>query len=101
MANKNVCYNICQKTIKVIKKGQYDEKVKEICQEMQIESEEFKNNMNRIKKDFTGPKALAQYLSKKTAESKAFAKFMKWFLSEKYLRHALIEGEMKDIKVYI
>ena len=24
MFNKNVCYNICQKTIKVIKKGQYD-----------------------------------------------------------------------------
>jgi hypothetical protein len=44
---------------------------------------------------------LAQYLDKKTPEAKAFAQYMKWFLAEKYLRHALNEGEMKDVKAYI
>jgi hypothetical protein len=30
--NKNVCFNICQKTIKTIKKGQYQDKLLEICE---------------------------------------------------------------------
>lgn len=92
MYNKNVCFNICQKTIKVIKKGHYDNILGEICEDFNLDQEEFRININKIKKDFTGPKALARYMDGKTAESKVFGKFMKWFLSEKYLRHALIEG---------
>ena len=37
MYNKNVCFNICQKTIKVIKKGHYDSILDEICKEFEIE----------------------------------------------------------------
>lgn len=66
-----------------------------------MEVERFRRNIQKIKKDFTGPKALAQYLQKKEAESCVFKEFMRWFLAEKYLRHALIEGEMKDVKAYI
>lgn len=92
MYNKNVCFNICQKTIKVIKKGFYDNILSEICEDFNLDLEEFRININKIKKDFTGPKALARFMDGKTSESKVFGGFMKWFLSEKYLRHALIEG---------
>ena len=54
-----------------------------------------------MKKDFTGPKALSAFIEKNTKEAKVFGAFMKWFLAEKYLRLALNEGEMKDIKAYI
>ena len=92
MYNKNVCFNICQKTIKVIKKGFYDSVLNEICEEFNVDQEDFRNNISKIRKDFTGPKALARYMDEKSADSKVFGKFMKWFLAEKYLRHALIEG---------
>ena len=65
MYNKNVCFNICQKTIKMIKKGFYDGNLFEICSEYGVEAEKFRKNIQKIKKDFTGPKALAQYLQKK------------------------------------
>lgn len=65
--NKNVCFNICQKTIKVVKKGRYEDQLIEICEEFGISHHEFTKNINKIKKDFTGPKALAQYLSRQTA----------------------------------
>ena len=99
--NKNVCYNICQKTIKVIKKNNYEEKLNEICERVGIKIEDFKENIFQTKKNLTGFKALSQYLETKSKESQVYKEFMKWFLSEKYLRHALIEGEMKDVKIYI
>ena len=34
--NKNVCYNICQKTVKVIKKGLYEEKLEELCAQFEM-----------------------------------------------------------------
>ncbi len=32
---------------------------------------------------------------------KIFKTFMKWFLQEKYLRHAINEGTMDDLKGYL
>ena len=49
----------------MIKKGFYDGKLFEICSEYGVEAEKFRKNIQKIKKDFTGPKALAQYLQKK------------------------------------
>ena len=44
---------------------------------------------------------MGAYIDEKSQESKIFGSFMKWFLTEKYLRFAVNEGEMKDIKAYI
>lgn len=92
---------MCQKTIKVIKKGLFDEELAEMCDKNNIELTAFKNEIVKKKKNFTGPKALSSYLEEQSEESATFAEFMKWFLSEKYLRMAINEGEMKDLKVYI
>lgn len=99
--NKNVCYNICQKTVKMIKKGLYEEKVQELCSHFEIDVEQFKKEVIGRKNEFTGPKALAAFLDEESQESFVLSAFMKWFLSEKYLRLALTEGEMKDVKAYI
>ena len=32
IATKNVCFNICQKTVKVIQKQTYSKKLNEICE---------------------------------------------------------------------
>ena len=67
--NKNVCYNICQKTIKVIKKNNYEEKLKEICDQVGVQIERFKEKIFGVKKNLTGFKALSQYLDTKSKES--------------------------------
>lgn len=41
------------------------------------------------------------YLEDSNSETRVFSEFMKWFLTEKYLRLAINEGEMKNLKVYI
>ena len=86
---KNACFNICQKTIKVIKKGVFQEKLEELSDFHGVDAEQFKNEIVKRKKDFTGPKALSSYLETETKEAKVFAGFMKWFLTEKYLRMAI------------
>ena len=40
---KNVCFNICQKTIKTIKKGVFDAKLGELCRNFGVELEKFKD----------------------------------------------------------
>ena len=90
--NKNVCFNICQKTVKVIKKNLYEERLKEICARVGLKIDDFKDKILRVKKNLTGFKALSQYLDTKSREVEVFREFMKWFLREKYLRHALNEG---------
>ena len=98
---KNVCFNICQKTIKVIKNGDYQEKVDEICGEFDYDPADFEYEIGKKKKDFTGPKALKNFIDSQTAESKIFSQFMKWFLEAKYLRYAINNGEMNNLKAYI
>lgn len=66
-----------------------------------MDEELFKVEINKIKRNFTGPKALAEFVSQDRPMNRVFVGFMKWFLVEKYLRIALNEGEMKDIKAYI
>ena len=100
IATKNVCFNICQKTVKVLQKDVYPDKVAQICQEKGIGKEKFVREIGKLKKNFTGPKALAMFVEEESALSQAFRAFMKWFLREKYLRHCL-SGEMKDKEAYI
>jgi hypothetical protein len=47
---KNACYNICQKTIKVIKKGMFDKKLQSICQDIAIDMTKFKESIIKKKK---------------------------------------------------
>ena len=98
---KNVCFNICQKTIKVIKNGEYQAELDAICAQFNADPVDFEYEINRKKKDFTGPKALKYFVDSQTPESKVFSKFMKWFLETKYLRHAINSGEMNNLKAYI
>jgi hypothetical protein len=58
-------------------------------------------NMLKIKKDLTGPKALQMYVDTLEPTNQIFKKFMKWFLEEKYIRHAINEGTMDDLKGYL
>ena len=100
IATKNVCFNICQKAIKVLQKDIYANKVTELCREKGIRKEELVGEIVRQKKNFTGPKALAMFIEGDSAVNRAFRAFMKWFLREKYLRHCL-SGDMKDKEAYI
>ena len=92
---KNVCFNICQKTVKVIQKDSYGQKLSEFCAKHKVEKEEFVTHIMRQKKNFTGPKALQMYVDEESSFSKVFRDFMRWFLKEKYLRHCLT-GEMDN-----
>lgn len=98
---KNVCFNICQKTVKVMKTRTYDSKLSEISAEFGLTSDKVIQKVLKIKKDLTGPKALQMFVEAEDAVSKVFKKFMKWFLEEKYLRHAINEGTMEDLKGYL
>jgi hypothetical protein len=62
IATKNVCFNICQKTVKVIQKQVYATKLSNICEFYGADEEEFINHISREKKHFTGPKALQMYV---------------------------------------
>ena len=57
--------------------------------------------MLKIKKTLTGPKALQIFINENTPINQVFKHFMKWFLEEKYLRHAISEGTMNDLSTYI
>jgi hypothetical protein len=100
IATKNVCFNICQKTIKVIQKQTYSKKLAEICEYYGADEEEFIEHILNQKKHFTGPKALAMYVERENVFARVFREFMRWFLREKYLRHCL-NGDMKDKEAYI
>lgn len=100
IVTKNVCFNICQKTIKIIQKETYGDKLAQICDKYSVEKAEFVAHILNQKKNFTGPKALQLYIDQETALSKVFREFMKWFLKEKYLRHCLT-GDMDNKEAYI
>ena len=100
IATKNVCFNICQKTIKVIQKQVYATKLADICEFYGADEEAFIDHIGREKKHFTGPKALLMYVERESVFSKVFREFMRWFLREKYLRHCL-NGDMKNKEAYI
>jgi hypothetical protein len=85
----------------MIGKGDYYEKIDSICAEFGYDPTEFESDIIAKKKDFSGPKALQFYIDSGTVESKIFSQFMKWFLQTKYLRLAINNGEMDDLKAYI
>eukprot|EP00919_Chromeraceae_sp_WS-2016_P014658 GHVR01034402.1.p1 GENE.GHVR01034402.1~~GHVR01034402.1.p1 ORF type:complete len:124 (+),score=9.63 GHVR01034402.1:194-565(+) len=89
---KNVCFNLCQKTITIIKNQEYHAKVEQLCLEFGENVDSFITSIVKMKKEFTGTKALDMFITSKTKISRIFGKFMKWFLQEKYLRHAIKEG---------
>lgn len=64
---KNACCNIVQKTISLIKKGEYEEKLNTICEKFNVEIEKFKMFILNEKTRFTGTKALELFLSEKKA----------------------------------
>lgn len=98
---KNICFNICQKTVKVMKTRIYNKKLEEISANFGLNSEKVIHKMLKVKKDLTGPKALQMFVENDDPVSQVFKKFMKWFLQEKYLRHAINEGTMDDLKGYL
>jgi len=57
-----VCFNICQKTVRVIQKGEYDSKLIEICKSNAVDKIEFIQYILKQKKNFTGPKALQMFV---------------------------------------
>lgn len=57
-----MCFNIIQKTIKVIKLKEYSSKLYELCQEYDAVEDDFIEYMVKIKSTFTGPKALEYFL---------------------------------------
>jgi hypothetical protein len=57
-----VCFNICQKTVKVIKQETYGQKLDQICAQHAVEKEAFLAHILKQKKNFTGPKALQLYV---------------------------------------
>ncbi len=67
----------------------YDSKLSEISAEFGLTSDKVIQKVLKIKKDLTGPKALQMFVEADDSVSKVFKKFMKWFLEEKYLRHAI------------
>ena len=98
---KNACCNIVQKTISLIKKGEFDEKLEKIGANFNVETEEFKLYIVNEKTRFTGTKALEKFLGEKSANRMVFAKFLSWFLREKYIRYAIKSGEMSNLAAYI
>lgn len=62
IATKNVCFNICQKTVKVIQKQTYGKKVTELCDYFGANEQDFIDHIIVQKKFFTGPKALGMYV---------------------------------------
>lgn len=67
----------------------YNEKLEKISSDYGLNSEKVIHQMLRVKKDLTGPKALKMFVETDKAVNKVFKIFMKWFLEEKYLRHAI------------
>lgn len=49
----------------------------------------------------TGPQALKKFLAQGGKVSQVFKQYLIWFLKERYVREALREGHMEDIKQYI
>ena len=98
---KNACCNIVQKAISLIKKGEYEQKLEELCNSFKVNSEEFKLFILNEKTRFTGTKALELFLAEKNTKRKVFGEFLGWFLREKYIRHAIMSGEMSDLRAYI
>lgn len=49
----------------------------------------------------TGPSALRGFLDSRSAIAGPVRSYLLWFLKERYIREALSEGHMKDIKRYI
>jgi hypothetical protein len=90
-----------QKTISLIKKGEFDEKLSEVCSKFRVDVETFKVFILNEKTRFTGTKALERFLSKKNANRFVFAEFLSWFLREKYIRYAIKSGEMSNLAAYI
>lgn len=79
----------------------YNKKLEEISANFGLNSEKVIHKMLKVKKDLTGPKALQMFVENDDPVSQVFKKFMKWFLKEKYLRHAINEGTMDDLKGYL
>lgn len=67
----------------------YDEKLIRISSEFGLSSQRVIQKMLKVKNDLTGPKALKAFVETNEAVNKVFKKFMKWFLEQKYLRHAI------------
>lgn len=55
------------------------------------------NNMELL----SGPSALKRFLEEQGIVAQAYKEYLKWFLRERYVREAIREGHMKDIKKYI
>jgi hypothetical protein len=51
--------------------------------------------------EMTGPQALRKFLEPEDAVSRVFREFLLWFLKERYIREALREGHMENIKQYV
>ncbi len=59
---KNICFNICQKTVKVLKTRLYNKKLEQICKEFNQDTEELISKVLKIKNELTGPKALQMFV---------------------------------------
>ncbi len=90
-----------QKTISVIKKGEFNEKLSEVCSEFKVDVEDFKVFILNEKTRFTGTKALEKFLARKNTNHFVFSEFLSWFLREKYIRYAIKAGEMTNLAAYI
>lgn len=51
--------------------------------------------------EMTGPQALRKFFEVDDGASRVFGEFLQWFLKERYIREALREGHMENIKQYV
>ena len=99
--NKNSARNIVRKTIRCIESGRYEEVLREMCTPYGQDYKEFCNIMSSSFEEMTGPQALRKFLEPEDTVSRVFREFLLWFLKERYIREALREGHMENIKQYV
>lgn len=99
--DKNVCRNILRRAIRCIDSDMYEEEVSLVCAESGCSVELFRRELVASLELLIGPSALRGFLDASPLIAPAIKGYLRWFLRERYIREALSEGHMKDIKRYV
>lgn len=79
----------------------YELEVSLICANSGCSVELFRNELVASMELLIGPSALRGFLDSNLRIAAAVKDYLRWFLRERYIREALSEGQMKDIKRYV
>ena len=99
--HKNICRNIIRKAIRSLQSEIYLPHVLPLCSNNLTVYSQLLTTMSFHLEKITGPRALQMYLGSECRIKGVWRGYLKWYLKEMYVRNALLEGEMRDLKKYI